>query len=129
MASSGAYSVITDRPTGAGGRGLGFNGGQLLFAAIAGCYSNDLYREAATLGIRLTRVAVDVDGDFPKRGEPSTPITVDLDVTGDVPEGRLRALVDLVDEIAEIPNSIRGTTPVTLGRVLLTGTESEGGRS
>ena len=30
VASSGAYSVITDRPTSAGGRGLGFNGGQLL---------------------------------------------------------------------------------------------------
>ena len=129
MASSGAYSVITDRPASAGGRGLGFNGGQLLFAAIAGCYSNDLYREAATLNIRLTRVAVDVDGDFPKRGEPATPITVDLDVTGDASQSRLRALVDLVDEIAEIPNSIRGATPVTLGRVLLTGTEQEGGRS
>ena len=121
VASSGPYSVITDRPAAAGGRGLGFNGGQLLYAAIAGCYSNDLYREASTLGIGLSRVAVAVDGDFPKRGEPSTPITVDLEVEGDAPEGRLRELVDLVDRIAEIPNSIRGTTPVTLGHVQLRG--------
>jgi organic hydroperoxide reductase OsmC/OhrA len=118
IASSGPHSVITDRPAAAGGRGLGFNGGQLLYAAIAGCYSNDLYREAATLGIRLTRVAVDVDGDFPARGEPSTPITVDLDVEG---EGNLIALVRVVDEIAEIPNSIRGTTPVELREVRLRG--------
>ena len=68
VASSGPHSVLTDRPAAAGGRGLGFNGGQLLYAAIAGCYSNDLYREAATLGIRLTRILVAVDGDFPARG-------------------------------------------------------------
>jgi organic hydroperoxide reductase OsmC/OhrA len=129
VASSGAYSVITDRPTAAGGRGLGFNGGQLLYAAIAGCYSNDLYREAVGLDIRLTRVAVDVDGDFPARGEPSAPITVDLEVEGEAPEERLRALVDLVDRIAEIPNSIRGTTPVTLGSVHLTSSAKDGGRA
>jgi organic hydroperoxide reductase OsmC/OhrA len=121
VASSGSYSVITDRPAAAGGRGLGFNGGQLLYAAIAGCYSNDLYREAATMGIALRRVSLTVDGDFPKRGEPSTPITVDLEVEGDAPAERLRELVDLVDRIAEIPNSIRGTTPVTLGQVQLRG--------
>ena len=121
VASSGSYSVITDRPATAGGRGLGFSGGQLLYAAIAGCYSNDLYREAATMGIALRRVSLTVDGDFPKRGEPSTPITVDLEVEGDAPAERLRELVDLVDRIAEIPNSIRGTTPVTLGQVQLRG--------
>src|SRR5690242_16565372 len=85
VTSSGAYSVLTDRPEAAGGRGLGFNGGQLLYAAIAGCYSNDLYREAATLGIELTRVAIAVDGNFRARGEPSQPILVDLEVAGDAP--------------------------------------------
>ena len=129
VAASGAYSVITDRPVAAGGRALGFNGGQLLYAAIAGCYSNDMYREAATLGIALRRVRVDVDGDFPARGEPSTPITVELEVEGDAREDRLRELVELVDRIAEIPNSIRGTTPVTLGSVRLTSTATEGGRA
>jgi putative redox protein len=70
------------------------------------------------MGIALRRVAITVDGDFPKRGEPSTPIAVDLEVEGD---GDLRALVRLVDEIAEIPNSIRGTTAVELREVRLTG--------
>jgi putative redox protein len=121
IASSGPHSVLTDRPAAAGGRGLGFNGGQLLYAAIAGCYSNDLFREAATLGLRLTRVLVAVDGDFPGRGEPSTPITVDLEVEGQTSEDQLRELVALVDRIAEIPNSIRGSTPVTLGSVQLKG--------
>jgi len=121
VASSGPFSVLTDRPTSAGGRGLGFNGGQLLYAAIAGCYSNDLYREAAMIGISLSRVAITVDGDFPKRGEPSTPISVNIEVEGDAPEARLRELVQLVDTIAEIPNSIRGATPVELRNVQVVG--------
>jgi len=121
VAASGPFTLITDRPAAGGGRGLGFNGGQLLYAAIAGCYSNDLYREAASMGIALTRVSVAVDGDFPARGEPSTPISVDLEVEGDATEAQLRSLVELVDRIAEIPNSIRAATPVTLGTVELRG--------
>jgi putative redox protein len=121
VASSGPFSVLTDRPLGAGGRGLGFNGGQLLYAAIAGCYSNDLYREASTMGLVLRRIAITVDGDFPKRGEPSTPIAVDVEVEGDADEDRLRELVELVDTIAEIPNTIRGATPVRLRNVRIVG--------
>jgi len=122
VAASGPFRVITDRPATTGGRGLGFNGGQLLYAAIAGCSSNDLHREAARLGIELTRVAIDVDGDFPARGEPSAPISVDVELEGDATEGQLRELVELVDRIAEIPNSIRGTTRVVLSRVILRST-------
>jgi organic hydroperoxide reductase OsmC/OhrA len=127
VASSGAYSVMTDRPTSGGGRGLGFNGGQLLYAAIAGCYSNDLYREAATMAIPLRRVAITVDGDFPARGTPSTPISVDLEVEGEAGEARLRELVAVVDQLAEIPNSIRGTTPVALRDVRIVAREQGGG--
>jgi putative redox protein len=35
-------------------------------------------------------------------------------VEGDAPAERLRALVEDVDRIAEIPNSLRGGTPVRL---------------
>ena len=121
VAASGPFSVLIDRPAAAGGGGIGFNGGQLLYAAIAGCYSNDLYREAATMGVPLRRVAITVDGDFPRRGEPSTPITVDLEVEGDAPEDRLHELVRLVDTIAEIPNTIRGATPIELRNVRIIG--------
>jgi putative redox protein len=114
LVSGGPFTLVADRPAAAGGRGLGFNGGQLLYAAIAACVSNDLYREAVALGVSLTRVAVTVDGDFRAPRQPSTPISVDVEVEGDAPEARLSELVQLVDEIAEIPNSIRGTTPVEI---------------
>lgn len=125
--SAGPFTVLVDRPLAGGGRGLGFNGGQLMYASIAACVSNDLYREAATLGITLRRVALTVDGDFPARGRGSTPVTVDVDLEGDAPVERLRELIALVDEIAEIPNSMRGTTPVEIRarNVVATAVEDE----
>ncbi len=59
----GSVTVVIDRPTEAGGRGLGFNGGQLLNLAVAGCVSNDLFREASRRGIRLDHVRVVADSD------------------------------------------------------------------
>lgn len=114
--SSGPFTVVADRPVAAGGRGLGFNGGQLMYASIAACVSNDLYREASTLGIRLSRVEITVDGDFPARGQPSTPVSVDVQLDGDADDARLDELLAVVDRVAEIPNSMRGTTPIVIRR-------------
>ena len=116
LGSAGPMTLVADRPTTAGGAGRGFNGGQLLYLSIAACVSNDLYREAAPLGIALRRVAVEVDGDFPTRGAPSTPISVVVDVEADAPDAEIDALVAEVDRVAEIPNSLRGTVPVVIRR-------------
>lgn len=121
LGSAGPFTLVADRPKEAGGGGLGFNGGQLLYLSIAACISNDLYREAETRGITLTRVAVTVDGDFPGRGSPSGPIAMDIEVDGDALAADLEALLDEVDRIAEIPNSIRNATPITIRTRRMTG--------
>ncbi len=46
LGSAEPFTLVVDRPTEGGGGGLGFNGGQLLYLAVAGCISNDLFREA-----------------------------------------------------------------------------------
>ena len=122
VGSAGPYTLVVDRPADAGGRGLGFNGGQLLYLAVAGCVSNDLFREARAAGIELERVRVVVRGDF--EGDPavSAPITVDVEVEGDAPAVRLDELVARVDAIAEIPNSLRRGTEVRLGAVQVAST-------
>jgi organic hydroperoxide reductase OsmC/OhrA len=117
LGTAGPFTVIADRPTAAGGRGLGFNGGQLLYLAIAACVSNDLYREAAARGIRLERVGVEVDGDFPPRGAPSTPVSVNVEIEADAGDEAIDELLAEVDRVAEIPNSLRGTIPVVIRRV------------
>jgi len=117
LGSAGPLSLVADRPVAAGGRGLGFNGGQLLYLSVAACVSNDVYREASTLGIVIRRVAIAVDGDFPARGAPSGPIEVTVAIDADADDAAIDALLAEVDRVAEIPNSLRGTIPVTIRRV------------
>ena len=116
------FTLVVDRPTEGGGGGLGFNGGQLLYLAVAGCISNDLFREARTAGIELEGVRVKVGGDFVGEPAVSDEIFYEVELKGDAPEARLQDLVDQVDEIAEIPNSLRQGTRVRLARSSLTGT-------
>ncbi len=114
LGRAGSFTLVSDRPSSAGGGGLGFSGGQLLNLAVAACISNDLYREAAKEGIALSHVRVTVDSDY--RGDPavSTPIAYDVEVEGDAPAEALDALVARVDAVAEIPNSLRNGTEVRL---------------
>jgi len=114
LGEAGSFTLTVDRPAAAGGGGLGFNGGQLLYLSIAACLSNDLYREAATLGIELDAVEVDVDGAFEGRGAASSPIAASVRVRSSAPEARLRELVAEVEQVAEIPRSIRESTPISI---------------
>jgi uncharacterized OsmC-like protein len=114
LGEAGPFTLVTDRPVAAGGRGLGFSGGQLLYLSIAACWSNDLYREAATMGIELDGVEITVDGDFPARGSGSTPISVDVVVRSSSPEERVRELIAEVERVAEIPRAIREATPINV---------------
>jgi putative redox protein len=117
IGSAGPYTLVVDRPADAGGRGLGFNGGQLLYLALGGCISNDLFREASARGIRLTSVRVLVSGDF--SGEPamSDDVSYEVEISGDGSREQLEELVAHVDAIAEIPNSVRRGTAVKLTSV------------
>jgi len=117
VGNAGPFTLVVDRPADGGGDGIGFNGGQLLYLAIAGCVSNDLYREAPTFGIALDRVRVTVRGDFSGDPPVSEAVEYEVELAGDASEEKLRELVDHVDRIAEIPNSLRGGTAVTLGSV------------
>jgi putative redox protein len=114
VGSAGPYTLVVDRPADGGGGGLGFNGGQLLYLAVAGCVSNDLFREARAAGVELRRVRVSVSGDFAGDPPVSTAIDYAVEIEGDAPEERLRELVEHVDRIAEIPNSLRDGTEVRL---------------
>jgi uncharacterized OsmC-like protein len=114
IGSAGPFTLVVDRSEEAGGDGIGFSGGQLLYLAVAGCVSNDLFREADAVGIRLHSVAITVDGDFTGSPATSTEVSYDVELTGDADESALRGLVERVDRIAEIPNSLRQGTAVAV---------------
>jgi putative redox protein len=111
LGSAGSFTLVVDRPVEAGGGGKGFNGGQLLYLAVAGCISNDLFREAPRFGVELHSVRVTVEGDFSSDPAVSEAITYDVELSG---SGDLDTLVREVDRIAEIPNTLRQGTPVSL---------------
>lgn len=122
LGSAGPFTLVVDRPVEAGGGGHGFNGGQLLNLAVAGCISNDLFREAARAGISLRRVRVTVRSDYAGDPAVSTPIDYDVELEGDAPQDALNDLLARVDKIAEIPNSLRRGTEVRLGSARVSGT-------
>jgi len=119
LGSAGQFTLVVDRPAEAGGGGRGFNGGQLMYLAIAGCISNDLFREALGRGITLDQVVVRVDGDFVGDPAVSTEVSYEVELNGDADDEALRDLIDHVDRIAEIPNSLRSGTPVRLRRAAI----------
>jgi organic hydroperoxide reductase OsmC/OhrA len=107
-----AHSI--EIPPGASGVGSSANGGELLFLALATCYCNDIYREARKRGIRVEQVEVEVEGEFAAEGWPASNITYNAKVTAEAGEAEIRDLMQHTDRIAEIQNTLRAPTPVTL---------------
>jgi uncharacterized OsmC-like protein len=94
--------------------GSSITGGELLFLALATCFCNDIYREAASQDIRVRSVEVEVEGDFAARGKPGTNIVYRANVEADASEDVIRELILYTDSIAEIHNTLRLETPVRL---------------
>lgn len=83
-----------------------FTGAHLLHVAAAGCVLNDVYREAAGLGIALAGVRVTAGGGFDDEWA-STGITYTVEVDTQAPSDEVARLLAVVDEVAEIPRAIR----------------------
>ena len=98
------------------GFGSSVNGGELLFLALATCYCNDIYREAAKRGIVVERVDVSVEGDFEAEGEAATNVTYHATVSAHASEDAIQSLMRDTDQVAEIQNTLRVPTSVSLGR-------------
>ena len=92
-----------------------FTGAHLLHLAVAGCVLNDLYREATPLAIELRGVRVRAGGDFDRQSWQSTGITYEVELDSDAPAADLAALVQRVDEVAEIPQTLRQQSTVLRG--------------
>lgn len=106
--------VIPPKPT---GYGSSANGGELLLLALATCYCNDIYREAAKRNMKVERVEVKVDGDFGAEGEPAKNVTYSAKVFAQASEDEIRDLMKFTDTVAEIQNTLRIETPVVLSQI------------
>jgi organic hydroperoxide reductase OsmC/OhrA len=114
---AGARTVVVDRPPGvAGGRGLGFNGAELLALAIGGCFCNDLRYAAHARGIGLGRIGVQVT--LAMAGDPLIATGAPLAVAAETTDGSDPAdLVADVRAVSMAANSVARGFPVTLQTV------------
>lgn len=113
--NNNVHSIVI--PPKSTGYGSSANGGELLFLALASCYCNDIYREAAKRNIKVDRVEVEVSGDFSAEGEAAKNVTYHAKVFSNASEEEVRELMKFTDTVAEIQNTLRVGTPVILGDV------------
>ena len=111
---TGQHSLVIDRSPGDGGQGMGFNGGQLLLLAVGACYANDVFREAAARDVEIVGIRVVVECDW--TGDPmrAQNIAVSTRVEADASEDEILDLIQHVDGIAEIHNTLRQGANVEL---------------
>jgi uncharacterized OsmC-like protein len=88
-----------------------FTGAHLFHLAAAGCVLNDVYREAAALGVEVTGVRVVAAGGFDD-GWTSTGVTYSVEVDSAASAEALAGVLDVVDNVAEIPRAIRAGAQV-----------------
>lgn len=87
------------------------NGAQALHLSVALCVLNDTYREAQRLAVQVDGVVVTADGAFDDVWT-STGITYDIAVDTTAPSETLALLLEVVDEVAEIPRVLRAGADV-----------------
>jgi organic hydroperoxide reductase OsmC/OhrA len=91
------------------GRGSSINGGELLFAAIATCFCNDIYRD-----IDIQDVKVEVTGAFGNPGEPARDVTCRVQVRANASQAIIDDLIRATDSVTEIQNTLRAGCAVRL---------------
>jgi organic hydroperoxide reductase OsmC/OhrA len=96
------------------GLGSAVSGGEFLMLALATCYCNDLYREAARLGISIDTVEVEARAEFPGIGLAATDIRYRAKVASSASTAEISELLRETDAVAEIHNTIRSGVPVEL---------------
>jgi organic hydroperoxide reductase OsmC/OhrA len=105
---AGAHTIVVDRPDGkAGGKGLGFNGGQLLGLAIGGCFCNDLQYVAHDMGIRLASIQVDVTVTFDGNPLLATHALMRVKVAALDASADVSGLIKRAQETSTVSNSIQ----------------------
>jgi len=112
--TTGASSHAIEIAPKADGRGSSANGGELLCLALATCYCNDLYREAAKRSIEVVGVEVDARANFGGEGEAARSLSYRVEVRARAAEAEIRELIAHTDAVAEIHNTLRLGMPVAL---------------
>ncbi len=112
-----AHTVVVDRPDGkAGGRGLGFNGAQLLALTIGGCFCNDLRHVAHATGVELGGISVSVTVEL--EGDPILATSATMVVSCETLDGSsAESIIEKATATCMATNSLRRGLPIAVRTV------------
>jgi organic hydroperoxide reductase OsmC/OhrA len=114
---AGAHTVVVDRPEGkAGGRGLGFNGAQLLALTIGGCFCNDLRYVGHATGVELGGISVSVTVEL--EGDPILATSATMVVSCETLDGSsAESVIEKAKATCMATNSLRRGLPIAVRTV------------
>ena len=112
--STAGVSRHIDVPAKSGARGSSVNGGEFLMLALATCYCNDIYREAARKGIEVAAVEVEASAHFEGVGLAATNIRYSARIDSPAAPDQIARLLRETDAVAEVQNTLRAGGAVEL---------------
>jgi uncharacterized OsmC-like protein len=118
VATGGPHAIVVDRSLANGGTYRGMVGGELLFTAIGTCLMTTLIGAARARDIELTRLEFDVSGVH--ADSPSRYVSIDVSavIEADVHDEALDHLLTIAERGCTVSNTVRGTTPINVRRVV-----------
>jgi uncharacterized OsmC-like protein len=112
LVRTGSDSQSLTVPPKSAGSGSAVNGGEFLMLALATCYCNDLYREAARLGLTLQQVEVEASAEFAGVGLAARNVRYRAKVKSPASDEAVARLLRETDAVAEVHNTLRKGVPV-----------------
>ncbi len=94
--------------------GSAVNGGEFLMLALATCYCNDIYREAARMQLNVTAVEVEAMADFDGVGLAASNVRYRARIESPEAPDAIERLLRETDAVAEVHNTLRRGVPVQL---------------
>jgi putative redox protein len=107
------HTVLIDRPESKGGHDQGAMGGELLLAALGGCFMSNLLEAVRTREAVVSRIEVVVSGTL--EGAPPRYTAMELLVSADyADEEQFKKLVTISERSCIVSNTLKAGMPVTV---------------
>ena len=110
VTTAGSTQPLTVAARASGGSSV--NGGEFLMLALATCYCNDLYREAARLGLQIDAVEVEAQAEFEGVGLAAGNVRYRARIESAEPAAHIESLLAQTDVVAEVHNTLRAGAAV-----------------
>jgi putative redox protein len=110
------HKVLVDRPTDKGGQDRGPMGGELLLAALGGCFLSNLIAAAGARAVTVDGLAVVVRGSL--AAAPPRFASIEMEVRGRAgdPEA-LDKLVTIAERACIVHNTLAPAVPIKIRRI------------